>query len=99
MSAGGAALAHGMADPVVRRRVAALTAALLGITWILATVGGRAGGPFGPTELRDLSGIPVPPPQIESRFKQDDPVDDFSRQFEDLRDRVAGVPTELQPSE
>lgn len=92
------ALPHRMADPVVRRRVAALTVALLGLAWVAVTMGGRTGGPYSQEELRHLVGIPFPPPQIESRFRPpSDPLGEFADQFEDLRRRVGEAPTNLQP--
>lgn len=88
-----------MADPVLRRRVAVLLVALGALVWILVTIGARAGGPFSTRELQDLSGVPVPPPQIEQRFAPEgSPLDDFARQFSELRRRVSQVPRDVIPS-
>lgn len=92
------ALPHRMEDPVIRRRTAAMALALLGLTWIAVTMGGRPGGPYSQSELRELVGVPFPPPQIENRFRPPaNPLNDFADQFEDLRRRVQDAPTSLQP--
>lgn len=92
---------HRMADPRVRLRVAALLAALVALAWVAITLGGRTTGPFSSPELRDLSGVPVPPPQITDRFgPPGSSIDDLSGQLEELRRRVGEtqVPPELLPS-
>ena len=87
---------HRMADPAVRLRVIALIVALVTLAWVAVTLAGRGSGPFGSSELRDLSGVPVPPPQISGRVAPGGPsVDDLSRQLEELRRRVEG--TQLPP--
>jgi hypothetical protein len=90
------AAAHRMAEPALRVRVLALIVALVTLAWVAVTLAGRSAGPFGSSELRDLSGVPVPPPQISGRVGPGGPsVDDLSRQLEELRRRVEG--TQLPP--
>lgn len=84
------AAAHRMADPRVRLRVVALLAALFALAWIAITLAGRPAGPFSGAELRDLSGVPVLPPQIDGRIGPAGPAD-LTGQLDDLRRRVENV--------
>jgi hypothetical protein len=59
---------HRMAVPVVRQRVAAIVAVLLGLGWALVSLVGNAGGVYSQEELRHLGGIPFAPPQIQQRI-------------------------------
>jgi hypothetical protein len=90
---------HRMADPRVRLRVVALLAALFVLAWVAITLAGRPAGPFSGAELRDLSGVPVLPPQIEGRVGPAGPAD-LAGQLDDLRRRVENVqvPPELEPT-
>lgn len=57
-----------MADPVVRRRTAAMLAALAGLISISVSLLGRPSGAFTDVELPDVAGLPIPVPQIERRL-------------------------------
>jgi hypothetical protein len=59
---------HRMADPVVRRRTAAMLAALAGLIFVSVSLLGRPGGAFKEIELPDVAGLPIPVPQIERRL-------------------------------
>lgn len=55
-----------MTDPVVRLRVAIMTACLITLAWVALTVLGRPAGPFARSELPDVAGLPIRVPQIEN---------------------------------
>lgn len=96
-------LPHRMAEPAVRVRVSILVAALVALAWVAVTLAGRPGGPFSPAELRDLSGVPVPPPQIGERFQPPaGSIDNLTGQLQELQRRVRDVqvpPGLVPPSE
>lgn len=93
-----APLEHRMADPVVRRRVALLAVAIVALSWGAVRLAGSPGGPFGRTELRDLSGVPIVPPQIEDRVPPPpNPLEDLTRQLEDLTTGLSGPAPSAAP--
>ena len=59
---------HRMSDPLVRRRAAIMLAALFALAWLVVWLLGEPSRPFSQTELRQLSGIPYAPPQIQRRI-------------------------------
>lgn len=59
---------HRMADPLVRRRTAAMLAALGALVFVSVTLLGRGGGAFTDVELPDVAGLPVPVPQVSQRL-------------------------------
>lgn len=61
-------LEHRMADPVVRRRTAAMLAAITALVWVSVALLGRPDGAFTDVELPDVAGLPIPVPQIERRL-------------------------------
>ena len=75
---------HRMADPLTRRRVAAMLAALFALTLAMVSLLGRPTGPFSPEELRHVSGLPIAPPQIQRRIAPPAGGSDLQQQIDDL---------------
>lgn len=91
--------AHRMADPAVRLRAALVAGVLVTLSWGSLRIAGRPGGPFGSVELRDLSGIPVAPPQIEERTPPvANPLGDLAGQMEDLYGQMRAATASPAPA-
>src|SRR2546421_6656859 len=86
---------HRMADPITRRRAAAMLGALFALTLAMVSLLGRPTGPFTVAELRHVSGLPIVPPQIQRRIEP--PASDSSGLQQQIDDLLNGV-TPTQPS-
>jgi len=89
---------HRMVDPAIRRRVAAMLAALFALALAIVSLLGRPSGPFTAEELRSVSGLPFAPPQIERRIAPavNDNAD-LDQKIQELQDLLRGSPP-AQPS-
>ncbi|HJR18175.1 MAG TPA: hypothetical protein VJ922_00500 [Actinomycetota bacterium] len=81
---------HRMAAPVVRRRVVAIAALLIGLGWALVSLVGNPGGVYSTDELRHLGGIPFAPPQIQQRIAPPLGSNDFNTLITQLEQIYSG---------
>ena len=88
-----------MVDPVTRRRVAAMLAALFALAWVVVALFAEPTGPFTRNELRHVSGLPYAPPQIQRRIAPSaaDPAE-LQRQVDQLEDVLRGPTAQPTPS-
>ena len=90
---------HRMLDPIVRRRVAAILAALFALAWSIVWVLGEPTGPFSRAELREVSGLPYAPPQIQRRIPPSaGDTAELQRQIDQLQDLLRGTPVQPSPA-
>lgn len=90
---------HRMADPITRRRAAAMLIALFALTVASVALLGRPAGFFTQEELRHVSGLPIAPPQIQRRIAPPaGTASDLEDQISQLEDILRGVPTQPSPS-
>jgi hypothetical protein len=92
------AMEHRMADPLTRRRAGTMFLALFGLALAMVSMLGRPTGPFSQNELREVSGLPFAPPQIERRIAPaaGDSID-IESQLQELENQLRGG-SPLQPS-
>jgi hypothetical protein len=93
--------AHRMADPVTRRRAAAMLGAVFGLALAMVSLLGRPTGPFSLEELRQVSGLPFAPPQIERRIAPatGDTID-IESQLQELENQLrGGSPAQPTPTQ
>ena len=84
---------HRMADQATRLRTAAMLAALFALAVAVVAALGQPGGAFTQRELRDMSGLPFAPPQIQRRIAPAvNGSSDFDRQITQLEDILRGSP-------
>jgi hypothetical protein len=91
---------HRMSDPLTRRRTATMLLALFGLALAMVSLLGRPTGPFTQDELRQVSGLPFAPPQIERRIAPaaGDTVD-IETQLQELENQLrGGSPSQPSPS-
>lgn len=88
---------HRMADPVIRRRVATMLAALFVFALTAVALLGRPTGFFTPEELRHVSNLPIAPPQIQRRIAPPVTNADLEDQIEQLESLLRGTPVQPSP--
>lgn len=91
---------HRMADPTTRRRVALMLGILFVLAWSVVWLLGRPSGPYTRRELRDVSGLPYAPPQIQRRIPPaaSDSAE-LQQQVDQLEDLLRGAsPTQPSPA-
>jgi hypothetical protein len=89
---------HRMADPVTRMRVALMLAALFVLAVSSVAVLGRPGGFFTPEELRNVSNLPIAPPQIQRRIAPPmSDASDLDEQIAQLETLLRGTPVQPSP--
>ena len=88
-----------MADPIVRRRTAAMLAALFALAVVSVTLLGRPAGFFTQEELRHVSGLPIAPPQIQRRIAPPaGTAADLEDQIQELEELLRGTPSQPAPA-
>ncbi len=88
-----------MADPLTRRRAAAVFVGLFALAWMVVWLLGEPSGPYSATELRHVSGVPYAPPQIQRRIAPPaaDPAE-LQRQFDQLENLLRGETARPSPA-